>query len=78
MVSDSRRQFDDGLFSEPELRAIKRMLPTAYYACAQTMNRKSFLYHVAMTMRNGPRLVGTLRNTFYSLSMGLSKRDENP
>lgn len=76
MVSDGRRsrqEFDDGYFTEDDLKVLKRMLPASFMPEARKKTRKDFFNHVRCNLTSGPRVVGPLKQALYNL--GLSKRD---
>lgn len=68
--------FDNGMFSEEEVRAIKRLLPTAYFAIAKRLKRKDFFNHVFSTLKSSNLKISILKRTLYNISLGLSKRSE--
>lgn len=70
----SQREFEDGLFGEEELRAIKRLFPVAYSAKARSMSRRDFFIDVYANLKSSRKNLGSIRRTFYNMS--LSKRDE--
>lgn len=70
------KEFDDGVFSEEEIRVIKRLLPTAYLSIARRLKRKDFFNHVFSTLKSSHLKISSLKRALYNINLGLSKRFE--
>jgi hypothetical protein len=65
-------EFDNGFFSEEEIKVLKRMLPTQYATHAKGKKRGDFFKMLwASTSKSTKKIAAPLRRTLYALS----KRD---
>lgn len=71
-MDGSWQKFDDGRFTEDELRVIKRMMPSSLLSRAKLVTRRSF-FHEAL-IRAAPASVAKLKKALYQIHLGLSKR----
>lgn len=66
-------EFDEGHFSEEEIRIIRRMLPVAFESKARRLKRKQFFMEAFYCLKGTTRM-GQIRRTLYETSLGLSRR----
>lgn len=60
------KEFEEGVFTEEELRVIKRLLPTAFEGKARVLSRRQFFAELSIS--KCCRNISTIKRTLHVLS----------